>query len=221
MMKIRVVTIIFANRISAMEIPYLRGCIIQIAGGNEYFHNHTDNGFSYSYPLVQYKCLNGHAVIIGINEAGEILESMFAPSDIFSCQWGKRRVNMKVESVSCEVCDVEISEYPQVYSIESWLPINQRNYPKYRSIIGLRQRVAMLEKILVGNILSFAKGLHLFFDTQVECEIMRMAEPEIILYKGVELMSFSVVFCTNISLPDYIGLGKSASVNHGIIKQIK
>lgn len=220
-MKIRVVTVLFANKISVREIPYFRGSIIQLADGDEHFHNHTENGFAYSYPLIQYKCLNGMAAVIGINDAGDILERMFTPSDCFLCQWGKRRVNMKVNSVNTEVCDVEVSESPRVYVMESWLPINQRNYPEYRSLISLRQRIEMLEKILVGNILSFAKGLHLFFNAQVVCEIMRMEKTKTISYKGVELTGFSVTFCTNIVLPDNIGLGKSASVNHGVIKQIR
>lgn len=220
-MEVRVVTILFENRISPKEIPYFRGCIIQLAEADWHFHNHTDNGFAYGYPLVQYKSLQGQAAIIGINDAGEKLESIFQPSACFPCQWGRRRLNMRVASVSTNVYSVEICESPQIYTIDSWLPVNQRNYKEYRQAAGLRERIAILEKILVGNILSFAKGLRIFFDTKVECEIMQLEQLEPVAYKGVELMRFSAEFRTNISLPDNIGLGKSASINHGIIRHKK
>lgn len=220
-MEVRVVTVLFENRISLREIPYFRGSVIQLAEADRYFHNHTDNGFAYNYPLVQYKSLHGQAAIVGINDAGEKLESIFQPSACFPCQWGMRRLNMRVASVSSKVYSVEMCGSPQIYTIDSWLPVNQRNYREYRQAAGLRERIAMLEKILVGNILSFAKGLRIFFDTQVECEIMQLEQLESVEYKGVELMRFSAEFRTNVFLPDYIGLGKSASINHGIIRHKK
>lgn len=220
-MEVRIVTVLFENRISPREIPYFRGCIIRLAEDNRLFHNHTEDGFAYSYPLVQYKSLQGQAAIIGINDVGEKLENMFQPLACFPCQWGLRRLNMRVASVNSEVCSVEVCDRPKIYTIDSWLPINQHNYMEYRQAVSLRERIAMLEKILVGNILSFAKGVRIFLDTQVECEIMQLEQLEHVTYKGVKLMRFAAVFCTNVSLPDNIGLGKSASINHGIIRNKK
>lgn len=59
---------------------------------------------------------------------------------------------------------------------------------EYRQAVSLKERIAMLEKILVGNILSFAKGVRIFFDTQVECEIMQLEQLEHVTYKGVKLI---------------------------------
>jgi hypothetical protein len=40
-------------------------------------------------------------------------------------------------------------------------------------------------------------------------------------YKHMELLSFSAKFRTNVSLPSYIGLGKSSSLNNGVITLMK
>ena len=75
--------------------------------------------------------------------------------------------------------------------------------------------------ILIGNILSFAKGLGVFFETPVRCRILQLESEKSFGYKNVELLSFSAKFRTNVSLPAYIGLGKSVSINNGVVTPIK
>lgn len=217
-MEIKITTILFDNRISPHEIPLFRGCVIRLADGNPYFHNHTDSGFAYSYPMVQYKCLCGHAAVVGVNEGADILLGLFRPGDSFPCQWGRKFLDMRVVSVRTEVCNVGISDNPKVYLIDSWLPLNQNNYGDFCSAQSHEERLRILEKILTGNILSFAKGMRLFFDRQVTCRILHLEEPEHTIYKGVGMIGFSAVFTSNVFLPENIGLGKSASLNHGTIK---
>ena len=75
----------------------------------------------------------------------------------------------------------------------------------------------MLERLLTANILSFAKGIGLYFDGQVITRITQLVEPRLQYYKGVKLMSFDAEFKTNVSLPDYIGLGKGVSLGMGTV----
>ena len=79
----------------------------------------------------------------------------------------------------------------------------------------------MLERILIGNILSLAKGIGVFFETPVRCRILQLENEKSFGYKNVELLSFSVKFRTNVSLPAYVGLGKSVSINNGVVTPIK
>jgi len=39
-------------------------------------------------------------------------------------------------------------------------------------------------------------------------------------YKEQQMQAFTLVFRTNISLPNFIGLGKGSSVGFGVIKEI-
>ena len=79
--------------------------------------------------------------------------------------------------------------------------------------------VSMLEQILIGNILSFAKTIDLFLEEEIDCKISKIDHYHFVECKGVRMRSFDADFTCNISLPDYIGLGKHASFGYGTIKK--
>lgn len=65
-------TIIFNLRIQENELRLFRGAIIHLAGLEEIlFHNHIEDGYRYSYPLIQYKIIQGHAAIICLEKGIE------------------------------------------------------------------------------------------------------------------------------------------------------
>lgn len=218
----RLVTALIETEISSAEIPYLRGAMIRLSGENPLFHNHNVDGFNYIYPLVQCRRINGCAAVIGINQGGEALLRLFENGENFSLQLGRRKVEVESVVIRTErvqvVCGID-STY--TYAISRWLPLNRENYRAYQQAETLVDRITMLEKILVGNILSFAKGVGIFFDHPVECRILELEATGLATYKEVELMSFSAEFRCNIRLPEFIGLGKSVSVNHGVVNHIK
>lgn len=218
---IRVVIATFKNRISQEEIPFFRGSIIRLSGNASFFHNHQEEGFHYAYPLVQYKRIDGHAAIFGINEGGEAIEQLFKDRVRYACQLGNRQVEMELVGVRSEKVVVHCMEQDGVYSIKGWLPLNSENYRAYVSTDGLVEQISMLERILIGNILSLAKGVGIFFDTPVRCRILQLENEKSFGYKNVELLSFSAKFRTNVSLPAYVGLGKSVSINNGVVTPIK
>jgi uncharacterized protein MJ0978 len=125
-----------------------------------------------------------------------------------------------VATVRSEKGFVTCDENMQTYALQGWLPLNSMNYREYQCLESLSERVNMLEKILVGNVLSFAKGVDVFLDSRVICKILELKNTGIVFYKDVGLMSFSVVFRINVVLPDFIGLGKAVSINNGVITRI-
>lgn len=221
MKNIRVVIATFKNKISQEEIPFFRGSIIRLSDNASYFHNHQEEGFHYAYPLVQYKRIAGHAAILGINEGGEAIEQLFKDRVRYACQLGNRQVEMELVGIRSEKVTVHCMEQERVYSMKGWLPLNSENYRTYVSTDGLAEQIAMLERILIGNILSLAKGIGVFFETPVRCRILQLENEKSFGYKNVELLSFSVKFRTNVSLPAYVGLGKSVSINNGVVTPIK
>lgn len=217
---IKVVTALFKNHISLEEIPLFRGCMIRCSGYNNLFHNHDDKGFRYSYPLIQYKRIKGCAAFVGINEGGEAVECL-VERGLFDCCLGSRELAMEIEAVRSEKRSLQVGMDMNTYELKRWIPLNRDNYEEYQKKDRLVERIEMLEKILVGNILSFAKGLGVYFDSLVLCQIAELEDVGVFHYKNVDLVCFSVIFRTNVTLPDYVGLGKSASISNGMVFRVK
>lgn len=209
--------VIFDTEISPTEVPYLRGCIIRLTDGNQLSHNHRGTGYNYTYPLVQYKRLSRHAAVVGINEGAEMLAHLMKEGDSFDVQLGNRPATMTVISVRNDSFTLSCGA-EHIYSIDRWIPLNEANYATFLHTPDVMERMEMLEGILIGNILSFAKSMGVFFDKQIKCRILQLEEKETTTYKNVKLMTFSVTFACNVGLPEYIGLGKSVSKGSGTIR---
>ncbi len=216
--KTKTLIIRFNNEIQHDEIPLFRGAIIQATEhANLLFHNHNDDSsFRYSYPLIQYKRINKKAAIVCLGEGTEAIGQFFSSCN-FDVSLGERQVRLEVDSVSAHQHLVQIWDGEFAYHIRHWLPLNQENYARFCQEESLASRCAMLERLLTANILSFAKGIGLYFDGQVITRITQLVEPRLQYYKGVKLMSFDAEFKTNVSLPDYIGLGKGVSLGMGTV----
>ena len=215
----KISTYIFDTTISATEIPYLRGNMIQMSGGSPLFHNHSGGKFNYLYPLVQCKRIDKYATVVGISQGAQALSELFLPGKSYKFRLGHRQVSAGIKEIITR--DVELScsakgEEP-TYKISRWLPLNGNNYRTYRSTDTMVERITMLERILLGNILSFSKGVGVFFDQPITCRILSLSPAEVIKSKGIDMMSFQAEFKTNVNLPEYIGLGKSVSKGNGVV----
>lgn len=211
----------FSNPISFNEIPYLRGAIIKITKKQEIlFHNHDkDNTFRYDYPLIQYKRINGNAAIIFIERGTDkIIDFINNNKDIADI--GNRKTTLEIEKVDANDTIVQIWESEFTYSIRKYLPLNKINYEKYIQTDDIIEKYQILENVLVGNILSFAKGMGIYFNNKIKVTILQVDEPKVYRFKNIKMMGFDIRFKSNVSIPDYIGLGKGVSIGFGMIKRL-
>lgn len=215
---VKLLTVKFKNEISHREIASFRGAVIgAMNDADVLFHDHLENDkFRYAYPLIQYKRINGCAAVVCIDEGTEAIGEFFASCN-FDFNIGGRNVKMEIDFIKADRILVQPWDSEFEYRIVDWLPFNQENYRKFITLESVVERAAFLENLLVGNILSFAKGIDFFFDSEVVCKITDIEEPRADFYKGVKMMSFNVNFRTNVSLPTLIGLGKGASLGRGVI----
>ena len=222
MQKVRVLIVRFTNIIQKKEIPLLRGAIIHSLGEDKdiLFHNHEETKLRYSYPLIQYKRINQKAALVCVNEGADAVGKLFAASNL-NLRLGDRGVTLDIDSVKADNCTLQTWNTEFYYTIRKWLPLNQENYDHYSKLEGIGEKCIFLEKILIGNILSFSKSVGIFFENEVTCKILEINDPVDQIYKGVKMLSFDVRFKSNVSIPDYIGLGKGASINQGTVTQIK
>lgn len=218
MERIKVLVIRFNNLIVRDEIPLFRGAIVNaIENADLLFHNHEEGGqLRYSYPLIQYKRINQKAAIVCLGEGTDAIGQFFAACN-FDVTLGDRRIKLEVESVKANQYLVQIWDQPLSYRIHRWLPLNKENYEKYKQTDSLAEKYVMLERILSGNILSFGKGLGIHFESQTMCKLTAVNRAYVTSYKGNKMMAFDAEFKTNVSLPDYIGLGKGVSIGMGTV----
>lgn len=216
---VSVVTIHTRMPISYDRIPLFRGAIINLIGqSEELLHDHRGNGFRYSYPLIQYKVIEGNAAIIAINEGIRVAKSIL-PLMNSTIRLGQRHNNLTLDDVKYSTTIVTASDAFHSYTIHRWLPLNQENYTVYLYLEDATQRIEMLERLLVANIISFAKGVGVFIDTAVTLTIIDIKHVRQLKYKNIQMLGFDLLFKANVTLPSNIGLGKGVSLGFGTITE--
>lgn len=177
------------------------------------------NGYRYSYPLVQYKVVDGKAAVVLAAEGNSYAE-LLKGIDGAGLAIGSRRVRCEIESIESSSVELRADALKTGdYVLRQWLPLNQDNYSRYVRLDGLMDRCAFLEKVLVGNILSLGKGLGVYFEDEVKVRILDIMDERPCTYKGVNMLCFDIKFRTNVSLPLHLGLGKGVSIGLGTITE--
>lgn len=220
---INVFLIKFKNEIAFTEIPLLRGAVLDLLGSDAelLFHNHTsDTTFRYSYPLIQYKRIRKKAAIFCIGDGVETIGKLLNAQD-YEISLGNRSLRLDIENISPKRNIVQTWDSTFHYYLTNWLALNSTNYQEYMAMDNLSDRIDLLERILVGNLLSFAKGVGIEIEQQIICKLISFEEPRLVKVKGVKVMSFNCEFTTNMSLPDYMGIGKHASIGYGTVVKIE
>ena len=207
MTKLSQLIIRFKNQINQIGIPQFAdkyGELIEV----------TQSGNPYYYPMIQYKRINGQAVIFCIGEGTEHIGSFFASA-------GSNKEAMEIETVKAEKTIVQAWDSDFVFSIRKYLPFSNELYTEYQKINEVNARNHLLLRILKANILFFIKSIGIHADREIVCEITGLEEKAKVKYKNHTFASFDLRFRTNISLPNYIGLGIGVSHGFGTVARVR
>ncbi len=180
-------------------------------------HNHYDDGkLRYSYPLVQYKIVNKSPMLVGIKEGADLLLDLF--TSIKHLELGDLVLNVYSKNLKREIYEPEIltGDYRRYRLKSLWMALNQNNYKKYLKIDDGPTAMMFLSKIMIGNILSFFKGIG--YTAEEKIELLPLIEPKSTKFKDKDMIAFIGHIYTNAVLPDYIGLGKSVARGFGTIE---
>ena len=221
MSNINITTITFGTTIEPREIQCFRGAIVRSMGKDRdvLLHNHTDEGLRFSYPMVQYKVNRKKPQIVAIGSIGQEIKS-FLDQNPLELTIGDHKQHFEVEEIQEKPYSPSFSEEPKLYSIRNYIALTSKNHTEYHSILALTDRIQFVEHVLVGNILSFLKGIGYHSDEKIYLAITSIDGTPIVRYKGIRFEAFDLHFVCNINLPDNIGLGKSSSVGFGKISKV-
>ncbi len=212
----------YSNEINTRDIPHFRGAVIaSLEKKDILFHNHVYDKFRYSYPLVQYKRIHKKAAVMGIGQGIETVSQLLTIGS-HEIMVGSKNAEMRIETTDAFDNEITLLEEPTcLYRLSNWLPLNSDNYKKYQDAESLMQKIAILESVLTGNILSFLKGVDIRLDGKLNLCITDITGQRAYTYKKVKLIAFDIEFKANITLPQYIGIGKNASVGCGVLTKVK
>ena len=218
MKKIKILNITFENEINPKEVEYFRGAVIASAGKKHtLFHNHEKEGYRYSYPLIQYKRINKKPHLVCIEEGVDEIHHFFSNKQE-GVMLGNRPYELKVDEISLSNFTLKVNTKTSTYKLNNWLPLNQKNITSYNKLNNEMEQYEFLEKILVGNILSMAKGLNWFIQEKINVRI-KFVKGKQITKKDRKLLALDISFISNVVLPDHIGLGKNSSLGYGTINK--
>jgi len=185
------------------------------------FHNYEDQTYKniYHYPKILYRSDKGRIIISSLDEAIEPFHR-----NVQTIQY----LNLIGQIVRIRGVEREIERIP--FGLEPghlfdfrfqtpWIALNQKNYQIYTSLHLLQEKKQLLQKTLIGNILSLSKLWGYTVPATIEVDIHQFRELN--LFRGVKVpfIGFFVDFQTNYLLPDGLGIGKMVSKGYGLCEK--
>jgi hypothetical protein len=219
--KIRLLVVSFDFELWRREIPAFRAAVVEKVGReNILFHNHFGGGeFRYGYPLIQYKIFRRHPTIVCINEGSEEMLKFFQQTN-WNIVLNGKEVEADIKHISFDYFYCGFSDRPVRHRIKNWFALNEANFEKFIGLDSDFDRNELLVRILIGNIISFAKGIQWDLNQEVKVTISNLPKGRLFNFKDHQMVGFDVDFSVNVLLPDGIGLGKSVSRGFGVIRKV-
>ncbi len=224
MHQIRILEVSFDTHIQPYQLPQFRGAIINKVGfEHDLFHNHDKekNNFYNRYPLIQYKLDTNKGqmrpMILCVENGIEEAFHFFSKSDLTVNIKGIQ-YELKIARLNVNTYTINTEQTTNSYHLHKWQALNRDAYKEYCQIESSSLKLLFLEKRLQTHIRSFASGVGCRYEQPLSIEITNVLKTEWINFKNIKILAFTVDFKTNISLPDYIGLGKGSALGYGVTR---
>ncbi len=198
---------------------HVRGAIASLHRDWSIMHQHLGRQYLYQHPLVQYKVIDNIPMVAGLGVGAELLAALEPPRRLVL---NHAPVEFKDVRVISEIYEPDFSTPHRFHFATPWLALNEENHKLYRLMQDDGQAIAirqLLERILIGNILSFAKGLGLSILAQLQARIANWhAEPVRAKQEESGLMlGFAASGEITFSAPPLWGFGKQSSRGNGVM----
>jgi hypothetical protein len=194
---------------------WLRGAIAGAVSRPE-FHNHAGRSFVYQHPLIRYDACGNQAVILGLAEGAFLLRRL----PVFeTLQLGADTHRVLDRCIEATRVEIGACGEPAIYRFQTpFLALNQENHATWmRGDPFARRR--LLQRIVVGNLLSLSKAINLHVAEELHAEVDLDPDDWYDLKPGVRLLGFRGLVQFNFLLPDGWGIGKSSARGFGTLTQ--
>ena len=210
----------FERPLSPGQATHLRGFFGSAFAEEEMLHHHRPDGsLIYAYPRVQFKVIDRGAHLIGLAEGGEVVERLWR--EVEAARIGNEMLPVLEATLMRRRESLGECGAPVEYRfVNPWLGLNSENYSRYESASTDGEKQAVLERVLVGNCLSLAKGFGVWVTGRLAADARRL-RPRTCRFKEQAMVGFEGPFRVNFQLPNGIGIGKSVSRGFGTVVATK
>ena len=225
MHRLRILSVSFDTHIQPWELPRFRGAVAHKVGlEHEWYHNHNNEtgGYHQRYPLIQYK-LDTHngqirPMLLCLDQGIEEAHHFFSRPD-WGLRIGEQEHEMRIAQLHVNQHTLNVWEHPMRYRLHKWKAFNPENYEHYNTLKGIAEQFSFLERLLATHVIAFASGVGWNAEPRFEVKITNLLKKEWIEHKGIKMLAFTLEFEANVSLPDFVGLGKGAGVGFGVVRR--
>jgi hypothetical protein len=204
----------------ASDIPKLRGYFIHKFPETHLFHNHLpDSGFLYRNPSIQYRIIDSHPALIGINEGIELMKRVFLEID--SLRIGGQTIETFEREISLKECSFGQCDNIHSYAFSSpWMALNQENHREYLQMDPTQQK-QRLQTILKNNLKTLSKGFNYWIPDTDKIKVDGLFTPVEVNFHNQRMQCFTGEFSTNFIIPEYLALGKQGARGFGVVRKKK
>jgi hypothetical protein len=225
--KIKTIWLQFDIPLSPHNIHLWRGAVAEAAGwGQNLFHNHRKDSaqnhktYYYRYPAIHYRVWKRKAAIFGIGEGTEALKDWIQKTRP-SVRIGNHHHALRVIDRNEEVHTLQMCSELRVYRLMDWMALHKENYKKWLQAETLVERILLLERVLAGQVLGFARAMEFELPDHLEVSIFNLNRTRSVVYKGEKQLAFNLLFKANIELPQKMAIGRSISHGFGVLHPVK
>ena len=187
----------------------------KLAAYSALWRNETP-GFIHRYPVLQCKRVKGDLVVTGISQGAGCLFSLARDHTDLGDGGSTCRITARDPAIRAE--PLTVTDTLRTYEfLTPWHALNQQNAKKFYDLKGKPSRDAFMQKLLKSQLITLAKSLDYEITVPITCTAKVRFKRERIDRENV--MVFLGKFRTNITIPDFLGIGQSVSQGFGTVKR--
>jgi hypothetical protein len=169
------------------------------------------------YPLIQYKLVRNKLCILCLGEGANDVNYLLQSKDLHFLI-NKKEIVLSVEDIKVNYFILQAWDTLFDYRIAHWMPFSSiEEYISFTQLDDNEKRIVLLQTRMQENLTSFYKELGCGIDDNIKIEISSNFK---ISYSDDNITHFSFYFTSNLSIPQYCGLGIEAMLGNGVVSRI-
>ena len=202
------------------DIAKVRGYFSSKFRDNNLLHNHLPGGkFSYKFPQIQFRLVDGHPTLIGLKDGIEVLKEVFFLNQDLSINGVTYRLNEKeITSYKSEIGQTDTMHHYRFSA--PYMALNQENHKKYTTMNSIEKQ-SFIKLLIRENLKTLSKGFDYHIPDLEKIKVEGIFQEKRVNFKNLSMLCFTGEFMVNFIIPEHWGIGKQTARGFGVVKLIE